>query len=380
MKTVIASPYIDPRRRILVTSDIHGHAAWLKHALNEAGFGGDDLLIVVGDLIEKGPAGLETVRMVMELCQKGLAMATMGNVDKWRLHFYQTMADRADETLASELFDYTLTSRDLWGGSFYEEMAAESGCPVDSPADILAHCRKVLDDHKAELSFLDGLPTILTAGRYLFVHGGLPSPSLEETRNADAFSLLKRDWYLREVREGNLCFDPYVMVGHFPTALFDDKIFCLNPIVDTAHHVICMDGGCGIKTEGQLNLVILPSIESDGSEAEWIAWDDLPLVRALDSQDESPDPFYLHWGDCAVRVIETEGDCALVEHTRTGRQLWAPTDYLYAGGTRCEDVTDYRLPVQTGDTLSLIRSTDRGHIVKKNGTAGWYCGKIEPIS
>ena len=111
-----------------------------------------------------------------------------------------------------------------------------------------------------------------------------------------------------------------------------------------------------------------------------IAWDDLPTIRALDGQAESSDPFNMHWGDCAVQAIEKEGDCTLVEHTRTGRRLWAPTDYLYADGTRCEDVTDYRLPVQTDDTLSLIRSTHRGHIVKKNGTVGWYCGKIEPVS
>ncbi|MBO5512742.1 MAG: metallophosphoesterase [Clostridia bacterium] len=380
MQTVITYPYIAPRRRILVTSDIHGHAAWLKNALAAADFGRDDLLIVVGDLVEKGPDSLGTVRAVMELCRKGQAMATMGNVDKWRLHFYQTMADKADEKLASDLFDYTLTSREWWGGSFYKEMAAESGCPVDSPTDILAHCRKVLDDHKAELDFLDSLPTVLMAGKYIFVHGGLPSSDLADAKEADGFSLLKRDWYLNEVREKNLRFEPYVMAGHFPTALFDDKICCLNPIVDTAHHVICMDGGCGIKTEGQLNLLILPSIESDGSEAEWVAWDDLPTVRALDGQAESSDPFNMHWGDCAVQAIKKEGDCTLVEHTRTGRRLWAPTDYLYADGTRCEDVTDYRLPVQTDDTLSLIRSTHRGHIVKKNGTVGWYCGKIEPVS
>lgn len=380
MQTTIASPRIDPRRRILVTSDIHGHAAWLKNALTTANFGGDDLLIVVGDLVEKGPDSLGTVRTVMELCRKGQAMATMGNVDKWRTHFYRTMADNADEKLAAELYDYTLMSRDWWGGSFYEKMAIESGCPVNSPADILATCRKVLDDHKTELDFLDSLPTVLTAGKYIFVHGGLPSPDLADAKEADGFSLLKRDWYLREVREKNLRFDPYVVVGHFPTALFDDSIFCLNPIVDTEHRVICMDGGCGIKDEGQLNLLILPSIDSDGGKADFIAYDDLPTVRALEDQAASTDSFNIHWGDCNVRALEAEGDCTLVEHIRTGRRLWAPTEYLYADGTQCGDITDYRLPVTAGDTLSLLKTTSRGYIVKKDGVVGWYCGNIESIS
>lgn len=163
MKTTVASPYIDPHRRILVTSDIHGHAAWLKNALTAADFGGDDLLIVVGDLVEKGP-------------------------------------------------------------------------------------------------------------------------------------------------------------------------------------------------------------------------DSLGTVRASEDQAASADSFNIHWGDCNIRVLETEGDCTLVEHIRTGRRLWAPTDYLYADGTQWGDVTDYRLPVAAGDTLSLLKTTARGYIVKKDGVVGWYCGSIELLS
>ena len=377
MQPVISSPRIDPHRRILVTSDIHGHAAWLKNALTAAQFGGDDLLIVVGDLIEKGCESLETIRTVMYLCKEGRALATVGNVDKWRLHFYRTMAENGDEKLASELYEYTLMSRDWWGGSFYEEMAAESGCPVNSPADILDHCRRVLEDHKTELDFLDSLPTVLTAGKYIFVHGGLPSPDLADAEQSELFSLLKRDWYLTEVKEKDLHFSPYVVVGHFPTALFGDEVFCLNPIIDREHHVICIDGGCGIKDEGQLNLLILPSVDSDGGEAAFIACDGLPTLCALEDQNASADSFNLHWGDCDVRAWETDGDCTLVEHIRTGRRLWAPTDSLYADGTKCGDITDYRLPVTVGDTLSLVKKTTRGYIVKKDGVVGWYHGNTE---
>ena len=379
MEVIIATPYIDPRRRLLLASDIHGHAAWLKSALAEAGFGGDDLLIVVGDLIEKGPASLETVRIVMELCRKGMAMATVGNVDKWRLHTLYAIAHDGDEGMAAELYDFILVSRDQWGSCFYEEMAAESGCPVDSPADILTHCRRVLDDHKDILDFLDHLPTILTAGKYIFVHGGLPSGDLTEAAQ-EGFALLKRDWYLREVREKNLCFDPYVVVGHYPTSLFRDTVTSCDPYVDTEHHVICLDGGCGLKDFAQLNLVILPGIESDGGEATWIFCDGLPPVRALEDQDGSEDSINLCWGDCEIRPLKTEGDCTLIEHIRTGRRLWTPTDNLYDDNTRCHDTTDYQLPVSAGDILSLLKTTTRGYMVKKDGVLGWYHGKIEPLS
>lgn len=379
MQTVIATPTIAPCRRILVTSDIHGHTSYLQKVLELARFGGDDLLVVVGDLIEKGPDSLGTVRTVMSLCREGRAMATVGNVDKWRLRFYRTMAANADEALASELYDYTLKSRDRWGMSFYEEMARESGCSVKSPADILSTCRKVLDDHEAELDFLDGLPTVLMAGKYVFVHGGLPTENPEDVRTMDAFAALKRDWYLHEVRQRGLRFDPYVVVGHFPTPLFNEQKSCFNPIIDADHHVICIDGGCGIKPEGQLNLLILPSIGSDGAAATWLSWDELPTVHALDAQAENVDPFNLHWGDCDIRVLAQRGDCSFIEHLRTGRKLWTPTDHLYANNTQSADITDYHVPVAVGDTLSLLQTTDRGHIVKRGGVMGWYLGRIRPI-
>ena len=56
---------IAPGRRILVTSDIHGHLNHLKRVLNKAKFCVDDLLVIVGDVIEKGPESLKTLRYVM---------------------------------------------------------------------------------------------------------------------------------------------------------------------------------------------------------------------------------------------------------------------------------------------------------------------------
>ena len=42
---------IESGRRILVTSDIHGHPELLKRLLSDAGFTADDLLVIVGDIV-----------------------------------------------------------------------------------------------------------------------------------------------------------------------------------------------------------------------------------------------------------------------------------------------------------------------------------------
>ena len=69
MNTTIRRVSLPDHRRILMISDIHGHADGLRVILDKARFTRDDALIIVGDLIEKGPQSLDTVRLVMRLCR-----------------------------------------------------------------------------------------------------------------------------------------------------------------------------------------------------------------------------------------------------------------------------------------------------------------------
>ena len=45
-----------PEQRILVTSDVHGYGHWLQALLVQSKFSLDDILVIIGDLIEKGPS------------------------------------------------------------------------------------------------------------------------------------------------------------------------------------------------------------------------------------------------------------------------------------------------------------------------------------
>ncbi len=55
LQTVIRSFHPKPGQRILVTSDVYGCGNWLQALLVQLAFSADDVLVIIGDLIEKGP-------------------------------------------------------------------------------------------------------------------------------------------------------------------------------------------------------------------------------------------------------------------------------------------------------------------------------------
>ena len=67
-------------RRVLAVSDIHGSLEFFKGLLDAAGYAGDDILVLVGDLVEKGPDSLGVLRYVMELSRRRTVYADRKSV------------------------------------------------------------------------------------------------------------------------------------------------------------------------------------------------------------------------------------------------------------------------------------------------------------
>ena len=58
---------LPPDRRVLVVSDIHGNLPFLQGLLKKVGYSSDDILIVLGDILEKSTGGLDTLHYLMAL-------------------------------------------------------------------------------------------------------------------------------------------------------------------------------------------------------------------------------------------------------------------------------------------------------------------------
>lgn len=354
---VCRSISLPPDRRVLAVSDVHGHLDNLKGVLSAACFSPDDILILVGDLVEKGPKSMDTVRYVLDLMETHTIYAVSGNCDGilW------------DDCPPEVVFEHM----NCFGSRMaLVQMAEELAFPVRSPADVPPLWEACRSRFARELEFLNGLPTILESEEYLFVHGGIPRE--DRLNELDRWGCMKNDDF---VNQGH-SFSKWCIVGHWPATLYRPDVLGYDPWFAQEQKIASIDGGCVIKSDGQLNALVLPP-HPDG-QFTWFRYDSLPRRTALDGQTLSPSPFSFKWGDNEVAVLRREGDCALCRHGSTGRELWLPSARLWEEEGKCysSDATDYALPVSPGDSLSIVLETSRGILVKKDGVTGWYYGRL----
>lgn len=376
--------------KLIGVSDIHGHLHYLKGLLEKVNFSEKDVLVIIGDMIEKGPESLNTVRFVMELMDSGYSVyASMGNVE------YHRMARFLDDSPEGnrEFLRLLRKMKRVWGGSMFLDMLAEMNMDLEdlteeNAADIKAEMRR---RYEKEFSFLRELPAILIMGDFIFVHAGVPTDHLDELKDTEVFSYLKREEFLRE----NVAFEKYVVVGHWPVCLYRDNEDNMAPIFDWQKHIIALDGGCGLKMGQQLNALVLSgklaaSGKSDGKieipfcsrldeckgEAAFTSWDDFPVISADRPQKGRPGSIVIHYWDSEVRLLRKIGPGVVwLRHISSGIEFPAPESFLYGqeeGTLRCEDYSDALLGIEKGDLLSVVEKTSLGLLVKKDGVMGWY--------
>ena len=216
---------------------------------------------------------------------------------------------------------------------------------------------------EAERAWLEGLPHILDAGAFVCVHGGLASEDLDAH---EEWACMKNDAFL----EQGLCFDRYVIAGHWPTGNYTHEIACNNPIVCHEQRIVAIDGGTVIRRSGQLNAFIM----QDGAFS-FEAVDSLPTLRIERAQTARGGTLNVTWNDRFLTLLEEMGTLARYRHERTNIELMVPQDCVWQDeqGRLCagHGVTDHWLGVMPGDTVSVVADYDDRMLVKRDGIEGW---------
>lgn len=346
-------------QRAIVISDIHANFKAFKELLKKVEFCEQDILILLGDIVEKGESSLDILHYVMELMKTHNVYAVCGNCDAIAM---EVLKDTKNE----ELLKYILIRNQTLVG----EMCRAAGIELHRGIDMGKVKKELREIYKEELSFICDLPHIIEIGQYVFAHAAVYPGRMEEMKPSQA---MKADDFMNQ----GYHFDKYHVVGHWPTSLYCKEIPDCNPKIDKENKIISIDGGNVLKRDGQLNALIIPDLFED--EVSFTYVDQLRKAKVLNTQEAGDTSYCIPWTDSLVGLLRTEKDFTYCEHLSSGYKMWIPNTYLCEDrdGWHTEDISDYQIPLTYGDIISVIEATSRGYLVKKNGVIGWYYGMLE---
>lgn len=355
----IEKPQIRADQRVIAISDIHGNLKALKELLTKIKFTNEDVLVLNGDLVEKGDESLQTLRYVMNLSKSHTVYSICGNCDVICLELLK-------EDRNEDLLRYIISRRNTLVG----EMCRELGIHVTRDIDMLAVKHILREQFAEEISFISNLPHVVELGDYVFAHAAIYPDRMLDMKPSQ---VMKADAFMDQ----GFRFKKYHVVGHWPVALYCKNIPDCNPRIDKENKIISIDGGNVLKRDGQLNALIIPSSRHDEFSHEYV--DLLKKAKILNTQELGGNSFNIPWIDSKIQILRREREFTYCEHESSGYKMWIPNDYLVEekDGWHTEDISDYQIPVTFGDIVSVTEDTSRGYMIKKDGVCGWYYGMLE---
>ncbi|WP_370295995.1 metallophosphoesterase [Rossellomorea marisflavi] len=337
--------------KVIVIADIHGELDLLKELVQKLNVQRDDRLLFIGDICEKGPDSSGVVDYVMELSEKNEnAYVLEGNCD----------------TLVHDLLEL---NPDLIGylkrreNSLLHEWMIKEGVTFSEDTGIEEIKNVLVNRFGKQMEWLTGLPTVIESEKYLFVHAGIDSgEEWQETSRMEA--LTKRAFMDGSHRAGK-----QVIVGHWPVVNYPENGFSHAPLIDHDKKIISIDGGCAVKSSGQLNALIIES-----GTYSFMFVDHLPDVEVQgDYLPHRQEAAGITFPDYAIERLEVAEDFSRCRHKKTGRVLSVKNEYIEDDGHNVkDDVSCMLLPITHGERVKLVDGGCTGFdLVKKEGRVGW---------
>ncbi|MDF2700168.1 MAG: metallophosphoesterase [Haloplasmataceae bacterium] len=351
MKLTIEYKILDLSKRILCISDIHGNLTVFQKLLEKVNYNKNDILILLGDMIEKGNQSLKCVQYIMQLQLENEVYVICGNCETlWE--------EIVDDSKTNELYRYMNFRKD----SIIWEMVREISVDIFTIEDLMYALPLIRERYHNELQWLKSLPIILDIPQMTFVHAGLQTSVLEENK---AEECLKTDAFLDQPSS----FDKYVIVGHWPVVNYCKVRPSCNPIIDEVHKKIAIDGGNKVKNEGQLNVFIINNL----MQFSYDCYEETLKIKVSKDQEESSHSINISWYDNIIEIINEEGNMYFVKHKSSGHSFWISKDevFIKSDGSHCYDYTNYNLSLKQGEEVLVYKENKDAYFVKKNGIMGW---------
>ena len=213
------------KKKIFFISDIHSFYKEMINALQKAGFDENNenhLLVVLGDVFDRGENSIEVYEYLKELTDKGKAIVTSGNHHKFLIDFLQGSYNP---------FNYLHNGTSTTIGDFWHRTSPfESWCMLDEDCDFTQEsyarwvniCRKdIMEEYPELLDWLKNMPRYFESKNYIGVHASIDT-NVEDWHfpHFERYGLV--DWNALEFDDGNFINKPNktgktIVAGHFDT-------------------------------------------------------------------------------------------------------------------------------------------------------------------
>jgi protein phosphatase len=334
---------------IYIISDIHGGYEQLKKLLGLVS--ANSKLIILGDIIEKGEYSLDTLEYIMEMDRldnvyvlKGNNEAAVVNVfNDDHLHFFINRMDNKTSLIYQMLERQNL---------------------VGNPKELQEQLRLIYQKH---INWMNDLESIIETDDFIFVHAGIDNIPDYQNSHPKSLTNLKNFYF-----QGHLA-NKMVVCGHYPVAIFrfdrmDDSI-----LIDHDKKIICLDGGYGTKTYGQLNMLKITKtdLEYNYHTYDVDSFETVKIVKAQKGMGNlrgicypSYQIEFIEEGLYFTKAINSDGEKVFIKN----EYLIFQNDHYYAS----DDIPNNLLEVVVGDVVKVLSNKTKGYaLVKKDGVSGW---------
>jgi len=208
-------------RRIIAIGDLHGYYDPLKKLLELIDPGQEDLLVFIGDYIDRGPQSYEVVQALIDLQSSYENIVFLkGNHEDMMLGTLGYSAGVSD--LNTWLYNgggLTLKSYGMEPDGF--KGIGGVSCDENSGRDLLSY---IPDDH---LDFLLSLSLMYETDRFFFCHAGVDSQTSIRQGKSNQIDLL---WMRDHIFADELFWEKTVVCGHtpLPEVLLRERLICVD--------------------------------------------------------------------------------------------------------------------------------------------------------
>ena len=334
---------IPQHRRVLIVSDIHGNLVLFKKLLKEQDFSRDDVLIINGDISEKGPDSIGLFKYLIELEKTHTVYFTLGNCDHLVNHFN----------------DYSkIDGMTRYMNGRQATLLNEIGNLLGEASTYLDRVAYAKEVHQDILDLVARMPIAIETDDFICVHaayhvdGSIHRP----------YNISERDFF-----NSHVTFEKPVIVGHYPVCLYSDDEINHNARFDREKNIISLDGGNMMKALGQLNVAIY----QDG-EFHFAYSDLLETIQAPHDQ-RGVKGVHINWANNGIEITNQGDLFSDVYHPYSNQTIAVYNAFLdFQSGSLKEDTTNATLDVKQGDAITIQYETPSTYYIKCRGYEGWY--------